>query len=119
MQFGRTVHTRGGLYHLCLYNLDEKHGSITPFGQLYNLIEKNPERLIFVDNSDTRNETNDRRVSCDRFGSYICSMHAHPTFHRGWKGPFNYFQLYFLIARVNYLNITRYLRSNKVKIMEF
>ena len=39
--------------------------------------------------------------------------------HRGWKGPFNYFQLCFLIARVNFLNITRYLRSNKVKIVEF
>ena len=39
--------------------------------------------------------------------------------HRGRKGPFNYFQLCFLIPRVNYLNITRYLRSNKVKIVEF
>jgi hypothetical protein len=39
--------------------------------------------------------------------------------HRGWKGPFNYFQLCFLLARVKYLNIKRYIRSNKVEIVEF
>jgi hypothetical protein len=39
--------------------------------------------------------------------------------HRGRKGPFNYFWLWFLLARVNHLNITRFLRSNKVEIVEF
>ena len=43
----------------------------------------------------------------------------HTTVHRGRKGPFNYFQLGFLLARVKHLNITRYLRSNKIEIVEF
>ena len=40
-------------------------------------------------------------------------------FHRGRKGPFNYFQLCFLLARVKHLNIIRYLRGNKIEIVEF
>jgi len=40
---------------------NEKHGTITAFGQLFNLIDNNPERLIFVDNSDTSKEKNDEK----------------------------------------------------------
>ena len=39
--------------------------------------------------------------------------------HRGWKGPFNYFQLCYLMARIKHLDITRYLRSKEVEIVEF
>ena len=37
---------------------------------------------------------------------------SHPTRY----STFNYFQLCFLLARVKHLNITRYLRNNKIEI---
>ena len=39
--------------------------------------------------------------------------------HSGWKGIFEYFQYCFLVARIKHYDITRYLRSNKVEIVEF
>jgi hypothetical protein len=41
------------------------------------------------------------------------------TFHRGRKGPFNYFQLCKLLARIKHLDITRCPRGNKDEIVEF
>ena len=46
------------LIHKLQIYLDSSHGKRTPFWQLYNLIDRNPDRLIFVDNIDTTNETN-------------------------------------------------------------
>ena len=41
------------------------------------------------------------------------------TMHSGRKGIFDYFQFCFLVARSMHLNITRYMRSNKVEIVQF
>ena len=43
----------------------------------------------------------------------------HSAVHSVWKGIFNYFQFSFFVARSMHLNITRYMKSNKVEIVEF
>ena len=48
--------------------------------------------------------------------TYIVKNYLHDapqSIHRGRKGPFDYFQLCFLLGRVKHLNITKYLRTEK------